>query len=339
MSLYALTNVSQRYHDRVVLDIDRLDIAAGGIHALLGPNGAGKSTLLRLLAFLETPASGTLLFRGEPVTTSSTQLLHLRRRVVLVEQHPIMFSTTVRSNIEFGLKIRGIDHAQRQRTVDEVLAVVGLSQYREADGHELSGGETQRLALARALALRPEVLLCDEPTASVDAENQGIIADLLRRINSEQGTTIIFTSHDRLQAVALARQTLVLESGRLANTSHENSFTGRLQLMPTGQPYCMIQNQVKILLPQRPVDLQPDQNLRIQIDPRTIILRKAESVTAPEEEHLGTVVLTMAEGAAIRVLVNIGIPVTVLMDQATYRCERPQIGDMVSLTFGAIRCL
>ena len=172
MMLYQLTSLRQQFNNRVVLDIDQMEIEAGSMHALLGPNGAGKTTLLDILAFLVPPASGTLLFQGNPVDPARSDLLALRRRVVLVDQHPIMFSTTVRGNIEFGLKIRGLSGAERGWRVDEALATVGLERYREARAPELSGGETQRLALARALALRPEVLLCDEPTASVDAENQ-----------------------------------------------------------------------------------------------------------------------------------------------------------------------
>jgi tungstate transport system ATP-binding protein len=339
MMLYTLANIRQRYHQRVVLDIDRLEIPAGGIHALLGSNGAGKSTLLRLLAFLETPVSGTLLFRGEQVEFSSTQLLKLRRRVVLVDQHPIMFSTSVGGNIEFGLKIRGMGSAQRRRVVDESLALVGLSHYREARGHELSGGETQRLALARALALSPEVLLCDEPTASVDAENQGIIADLLQQISAEQGITIIFTSHDRLQAVSLAEQTLTMEGGRLANASHDNTYTAILRRGSTGLPVCILQNRVEIPLPDWPQDRQPDQTLRVQIDPRTITLHRTDNKKPVGEEPVGTVLLIMAEGPNIRVLVNIGVLVTVIMDQAAYRRECPQIGDTVRLTLGTIRFL
>lgn len=339
MMLYTLANIRQRYHERLVLDIDRLEIPAGGIHALLGPNGAGKSTLLRMLAFLEPPTSGTLLFHGEPAAFNSVQLLNLRRRVVLVDQHPIMFSTSVGSNIEFGLKIRGMDRIQRRRIVDQCLALVGLSHYREARGHELSGGETQRLALARAVALSPEVLLCDEPTASVDAENQGIIAELLQRISTEQGTTIIFTSHDRVQAVSLAQQTLTMEGGRLANAGHDNTYSAVLRQSSTGHPICLLQNRVEVPLAAWPQDQQPDQTLRVRIDPHTIILRQADNQKPAAGESVGTVILVMAEGANIRVLVNIGILVTVIMDQASYRRECPQIGDTVRLAFGTIRFL
>ena len=184
MSLYQLEHLTRAYGRRIVLAIDQLEIEAGRMYALLGPNGAGKTTLLNLLAFLDEPTSGSLRFHDKAVGSDRAERLALRRQVVLVDQHPIMFSTSVAANIEFGLKIRKIDRTARQRAVQAALETVGLERYREARAHELSGGETQRLALARALALAPTVLLCDEPTASVDTENQAKIAALLRRINT-----------------------------------------------------------------------------------------------------------------------------------------------------------
>lgn len=214
MMLYRLEHLVYRYDTRDVLDIEHLEFEEGRMHALVGHNGAGKSSLLMILAFLTAQTSGRVVYRGEAVEDSERARARLRREVVLVSQHPIMFSTTVRANIEFGLKLRKVDKAARSKTVDEVLDMVGLCQYRDAAAFELSGGETQRIALARALALTPRVLLCDEPTSSVDMENQKIIGDLLRRINREQGTTVIFTSHDRMQSRALGENHVVLENGR-----------------------------------------------------------------------------------------------------------------------------
>jgi len=336
MTLYVLDRIVQRYHDRVVLDIDHLEIEAGGIHALLGPNGAGKTTLLHLLAFLEAPASGTLRFQGQPVTFVPKQVLPLRRRVVLVDQHPIMFSTTVGNNIEFGLKIRKIEKTARQRIVDEALTTVGLRHYRDARAFELSGGETQRLALARGLALSPEVLLCDEPTASVDTENQTIIVDLLRRINADRGTTIVFTTHDRLQATALADRTLALASGRLAEAAHENSYVGTVLPQADGHLRCRLRDGVEIAAPSQ-ADLTAATLVRVAIDPHRISLDRIEPAASPGEEHpiSGTILLIMAEGEHIRLVVNVGVPVVVLMDRTGYGALRPAIGETMRLRFGA----
>lgn len=224
MTLYTLEHVLFRYDTRDVLHIDRLDFEEGRIHALVGHNGAGKSSLLMILAFLSAQTSGRITYRGNLVENSERARARMRREVVLVSQHPIMFSTTVRANIEFGLKLRKVGASARRKKVDEVLEMVGLLHYRDAAAFELSGGETQRIALARALALTPRVLLCDEPTSSVDMENQKIIGNLLRRINRENGTTIIFTSHDRMQSRALGENHVVLENGRYLTQGFDEYF-------------------------------------------------------------------------------------------------------------------
>ena len=332
MSLYQLEHLTRAYGRRIVLAIDRLEIEAGRMYALLGPNGAGKTTLLNLLAFLDEPTTGSLRFCGKAVGSDRAERLALRRQVVLVDQHPIMFSTSVAANIEFGLKIRKIDRTARQRAVQAALETVGLERYREARAHELSGGETQRLALARALALAPTVLLCDEPTASVDTENQAKIAALLRRINAEQGTTIVFTSHDRLQAASLAERTVVLESGRLTATTYENHYACTLD-ETHAPPQLILHGQAAIPLTALPAGLQSGQSGRVAIDPTRIRLRTGDP-TQPTECS-GRVVLLMAEGAQIRVTVDIGVLVVVLLDRERYRAQRPAVGDTVSLGFAA----
>jgi len=336
MMLYTLTDVTQRYNQRTVLDIEHLEIEEGRIYSLLGPNGAGKSTLLNILGFLEAPTTGRLIFHGQPVESSRTAMLQLRRQVVLMDQHPIMFSTTACNNIEYGLKIRKMGKSSRQRVVDEVLETVGLRQFKFAAAHELSGGETQRLALARALALGPRVLLCDEPTASVDAENQAVISVLLQQINATRGTTIIFTTHDRLQAASLAQQTLVLENGRLAATTYENSYTCSLTLEKNSHLRCILHNKVEIPLAIRSSELpQPTFNRRIYIDPEQITLHRAANQQQFKQGVTGTIVLIMAEGGKIRVVVNIGVLMVVLMDRASYQQEQPAIGEKVLLLFEA----
>lgn len=334
MILYSLEQVTQRYNDRLVLDIDHLEIESGRIHALLGPNGAGKTTLLNILGFLETPTSGRITFCGKPVETSRAALLHLRRQVVLVDQHPIMFTTTVCGNIEFGLKIRGVEQKARLRVVDEVLETVGLGQFKHARAHELSGGETQRLALARALALAPSVLLCDEPTASVDAENQAVIGSLLQTINASRGTTILFTTHDRLQAAALAQETLVLEKGRLTATTYENSYACTLLPGENGRLRCTLQDKVEIPCELAVPDGFSERNGRVYIAPEKIALSRSVDQQTYQEVS-GTILLLMAEGEHIRVVVNIGVLLVVLMDRAIYQREHPAIGETVFLRFAA----
>jgi tungstate transport system ATP-binding protein len=204
-----------------------LEIEKGWIYALLGPNGAGKTTLLNIFGFLESPTTGNIFYRSRPVQFSESYLQPLRKAVVIVEQHPILFTTTVYKNLEFGLKIRRIPTKERDHIIEESLDLVGMRHFAQAPAHQLSGGETQRVAIARALAVNPEVLLCDEPTSSVDTENQVAITNILKQINDLKKITVIFTTHDRFQVTSLAHYTLFLDHGKLASDSSENFFSLR----------------------------------------------------------------------------------------------------------------
>ena len=213
--LYELRNVIREHRGRKILNLPHLVIEAGKIYALTGPNGAGKTTLLNILAFLDQPTSGTIRFHDQAISTAPGPLLALRRRVVLVDQYPILFTGPVWRTVEYGLKVRGILRGQRADRVREVLELVGMTDFHDAAAEKLSGGETKRVAMATALAVRPEVLLCDEPTANVDEENQQIITEILARINRDHGTSIIFSTHYLEQGRRLAHAGLSLEHGRL----------------------------------------------------------------------------------------------------------------------------
>ncbi|MDA3831949.1 MAG: ABC transporter ATP-binding protein [Spirochaetales bacterium] len=168
MKAYSLNHLTKAYNGRPILDIDHLELEAGQIYGLLGPNGAGKTTLLNILGFLDQPTSGRVDFLGKAVRFQETAMQPLRKEVVVVDQYPVLFTTSVYSNLEFGLKLRKVAKVQREKIIDEVLDLVDMTSYKHVPAHTLSGGETQRIALARALALSPKVFLCDEPTASVD---------------------------------------------------------------------------------------------------------------------------------------------------------------------------
>ncbi len=219
--LYNATELTRTFKGRRVLNLKHLEIRHRKIYGLIGPNGAGKTTLLNLLAFLDRPTTGRLRFQGRDVGYTKQQLLELRRRVVLVDQYPILFTGSVWKNVEFGLKVRRISKKKRSPRIEQALELVGMEEFRQAEAHRLSGGETKRVALARALAIQPEVLLCDEPTANVDEENQEIILKLLQRINSEQQTSIILATHYLAHSRRLADYTLRLEHGTISSQVDE----------------------------------------------------------------------------------------------------------------------
>ena len=207
-------DLQHRYDNGVVLDIPRLDVPAGEALAILGPNGAGKSTLLQILALLLQPAAGTLDLLGQ--VASAGDLLALRRQVTLIHQRPVLFNTTVEANLSMGLRERGLPADEIKRRIDGMLARVGLEGFQRRPSGQLSGGEAQRVVLARALVLRTPILLLDEPTSYLDARFRPMLEELLRE-RSEQGTTLILATHEESFAGALAHRSVVLESGRMVD--------------------------------------------------------------------------------------------------------------------------
>ncbi len=192
-----------------MLDLPEISFEKGRIYGLMGPNGSGKTTLLHILSFLDTPTSGELFYENQPVSFKE-KTLALRREVVLVDQHPIMFTSSVYKNVEFGLKIRKIPKFERQKIIEECLDRVGMREFIHADAPHLSGGETQRVAIARALACSPKVMLFDEPTASVDVTHQAVIENIILDLRHDRGVDCIFSTHDRFQASKLADEIISL---------------------------------------------------------------------------------------------------------------------------------
>lgn len=330
MTLYALHNLSKSYNGRPILDIDQLQLDAGRIYALLGPNGAGKTTLLNILGFLDQPTAGRLDFLGQPVSFQERAMQPLRKEVVVVDQYPVLFTTSVYRNLEFGLKLRKVAKEQREKIIAEVLDLVDMASFKDAPAHTLSGGETQRIALARALALSPKVLLCDEPTASVDIENQAAIIALLKEINETKKISVIFTTHDRLLAAGLAHQTLVLNDGRLVSTSYENIFPCTIETTDDQQIFCRLPGDTRVFLPQPAAQTAAGAS-RIFIDPDKIKLSGPDTV--PEGRHYlpGKVVQLMEESDRVRVVVDVGFLLTVLLSRPDYDALHPGISDTVAV--------
>lgn len=219
---YLLEDVAKRYEDRDVLAIDDLGIRRGEVLAIVGPSGAGKSTLLRLLNFLETPSAGRVRFGDTCLEPDGSVPLHVRRRVTTVFQRPILLKRSVWANVAYGLRLRG--HRALEARVRRALERVGLMHLARQRAGTLSGGEAQRVALARAIVLEPEVLLLDEPTANLDPYNVGLIEDIVRSLNAEQGTTVVLVTHNVFQARRLAHRVGLLLNGSLIEEADVDAF-------------------------------------------------------------------------------------------------------------------
>jgi len=214
--LYRLRSVTKRYGSHVAVAIDALTIDAGRLYALTGANGAGKSTLLGILAFLTPPTTGEIFYAGERIDWKSDIVRRRRRKVTLLHQSPYLFGGTVFRNVAYGLKARGIAGEAALRAVDRALETVGLEDFRDRDARELSGGEAQRVAMARALALDPEVLLLDEPLANIDRETTVLLEAVIASLPS-RGTTVVMTTHDPDHPARLNGGSIVPEGGKIAH--------------------------------------------------------------------------------------------------------------------------
>ena len=328
--LYELNHVVRSFDGRTVLEIDSLSFQARRIYALIGPNGAGKTTLLNQLAFLDQPTSGEIIFKSAPVTYDQAALTRLRRQVVLVDQTPILFSGTVWKNIEFGLKVRKVKREERVRRIQQALERVTMSDFARRDVHGLSGGEVKRVALARALALDPEVLLCDEPTANVDQEHQEIILKILSDANSTRHTTIIFSTHYLSQSRQLAHQTLLLQNGRLSKNMEENLFQARVVLRGN-ELRCLLADTRTLPFTDPAGIARENRRVRLHIDPQKIEL--CETVPAADQEEVlkGTVVSVGRENKTIRISIDIGPNIQVLISQERYLSQPFQVLQQVGL--------
>jgi len=207
-----LRDISKSFGSRCVLDRISDEIPSGSMTALLGPSGSGKSTLLRIIAGLETLDDGVVELHGRDVTRVEAR----HRRIGFCFQDYAPFNQmTVHDNVAYGLKVRHVPSTQRRREVDELLRLVRLSDFADRYPRQLSGGQRQRMALARALAIKPEVLLLDEPFAALDAQVSGELREWVRSLQRELGITTILVTHNQSEAMEVADRLVILNDGRI----------------------------------------------------------------------------------------------------------------------------
>ncbi len=319
---WALDGVAVGYDGPPVVRIGQLAIEAGTVTAVVGANGAGKSTLLRLLALQALPQGGTLRFMGEPVTAA--RLAALRRRVGLLPQAPYLLRGSVSANVEIGLRLRRMSRAERATRVEAALASLGLARLAARPARELSGGEAQKVALARVLVFEPEVLVLDEPFTHLDAGVAAEIAALIARIGEARTQTVIFSTHDALRARALAGRVLGIVDGQLGAAALANVYAGRLdpalRVFDTGRLRLHVGGQM------RAAD-------RVAIDPARVTLSADGRDTGLRNCVAGRVVALVESGSDILVTVDAGEPVQALVSPAMLAQARLGIGSAVRASF------
>jgi tungstate transport system ATP-binding protein len=233
MALLEISSLGKSYGKKEILKGIDLTVEPGEVFGLIGPTGSGKTTFLRLINLLDEPSAGSILFHGSEVSRRpEKEKIAARRKMAMVFQKPVMFKASVKDNVSYGLRMRGrvdaTDAAVGKMSmidrVEESLAAVGLSGYESRDANTLSGGETQRIALARALVLQPELLLLDEPTANLDPGSAASIDSLLQSLAGSR-TAVILATHNMQQCRKLAGRVAVLQSGRLMAVGKSEEIT------------------------------------------------------------------------------------------------------------------
>jgi tungstate transport system ATP-binding protein len=218
--LFTIENLSQVFDNRLVLNIPRLSFEEKKIHAITGPNGSGKTTLCNILGLLLKPTTGKIWYQGEMIYENGGLPERLRKKITMVHQSPFLFHTTVGKNLEYGLKVRNYPRSQRNQKVEAFLKLMGIEHLRNQQGSRLSGGETQRVAVARALAIDPEVLILDEFTANVDRNYVKIIEGVIQDVFRQKNITIFLVTHDENQALRIAHTVTHLIDGEVQDHSY-----------------------------------------------------------------------------------------------------------------------
>jgi len=200
-------NLKKSYDGKTVLDIEQGAIKKGSRTAIIGPNGAGKSTFVKIIAGIEKADTGEIMYGDYPAFPQED--------VTLVFQKPYLISTTVEKNIAYPMKLRGYDDETIEQRITELCEELNLTHFRKTKAWKLSGGETQKVALARALAFKPKLLMLDEPTANIDPVTTAEIEQMLMRIGKKQDTTIVLITHNLTQAKRTCDEVMMFHGGKL----------------------------------------------------------------------------------------------------------------------------
>jgi tungstate transport system ATP-binding protein len=332
--------------DRAVARASRIDLAAGEHLVLLGPNGAGKSSLVLGLATLIRTA-GELRYRGEAIRDADAY----RRRIAVVFQRPLLLNRSVRENAALGLALRGVGARERNARADRELTRLGVGRLADRSAIGLSGGEAQRVSIARALAIDPEILFLDEPFSALDAPTrEALIADLARVLR-ERGVTTVMVTHDRDEALSLADRIGVVMNGELRQLDAAETVFG-MPADPEIAAFVGVENVLPARVERATDELTflriADQHIEITepppagddfpllcIRPDDVVIARGEAATSARNHFPARIVRIEPIGRRTRLVLDCGFPLIAHVTRQSARDMSLVAGDAVVASFKA----
>jgi len=345
MTYLTLERIRKSFGESVAVEDFQLQVAQGEFVSFLGPSGCGKTTTLRMVAGFEQPTAGRITLAGEDITNARPA----KRDVGMVFQSYALFpNMNVADNIGFGLKVKDVPKTEIGARVDELLELIGLPEKAKSYPYELSGGQQQRVALARALAVRPKVLLLDEPLSALDAKIRDELRTEIRRIQRQLEITTIYVTHDQEEALALSDRVVVMSRGvveqigtpfdiyNYPSTRFVASFVGRLNRIPSvvvDAAAGIVETGTYRIHTNQPITQGVGSPVDVLLRPEELELGGAEANQLP-----GTIENVSFLGSIVRVAVNVG-STTVTVDIFNERLlHLPQIGETTSVGFPPHAC-
>lgn len=317
MSVMAeLDNVTKMYGEITALHGVSLEIPKGEVFTLIGPNGSGKTTLLKILACIEKSTKGKVYLDKELVKEGI--MAKLRLKTTMVFQKTALFNATVYKNIAYGLKLRGLSNKEVNERVGNVLRLVRLEGYGKRPAKKLSGGEQQRVSLARALALGTELLLLDEPTANLDQRSGSIIEAAISQIAQDTNTTIVLATHNLFQVKALSEKVALINNGKLVDVGKtreilddskkladfarvENIFSGISHVTKDGTSIINVGDDMQIEAATR-----RSGKISVFVRPEDIIVSKTKIVSSARNVFEGEIAEILDLGPTVRLRIRAG---------------------------------
>lgn len=349
MGFLELVDISKQYGSTTAVDAFNLQVESGEFVSFLGPSGCGKTTTLRMIAGFETPTAGQIRVHGVDITQTRPN----QRQIGMVFQSYALFpNMSVAANIGFGLKVAGQSRTEIQKRVAEMLTLVKLEQFENRYPNQLSGGQQQRVALARALAIRPQLLLLDEPLSALDAKIRLSLRTGIRAIQQQLGVTAIYVTHDQEEALSLSDRVVVMNQSRIEqvgtpfeiynfpSSSFVASFVGTLNILPAEliQPNSnLIRVDGQEICTAHPVQDRAE-NGRLSLALRPELLSLNGHVPA-ENQLTGRVETISFLGSIVRIQVRLQEHTLFLDEFNNPHLALPNVGDAVIVSFQREACL